>query len=1502
MHSLKDGYAIDPGMLGEQRWILGEVRHLYGDLVDGPTFASSPEGDAIKVFVRIRPPVEGSFVGGDGESGMCLSVLSSNIIRLHSKPEPKVFTFDHVANMDATQESVFSYVAKNIVESCMNGYNGTIFAYGQTGSGKTFTMLGPSDSDNFTHNLRGVIPRSFEYLFFLINREKEKAGEGKSFLCKCSFIEIYNEQIFDLLDAASPGLFLREHIKKGVFVVGAVEQVVSSAAEAYQVLSTGWRNRRVASTSMNRESSRSHAVFTVTIESMEKVNEIVNIRSSQLNLVDLAGSERQRDTHTEGVRLKEAGSINRSLSCLGQVITALVDVANGRQRHICYRDSKLTFLLRDSLGGNAKTFIIANVHPGSKSFGETLSTLQFAQRAKLIKNKAVVNEDTQGNVSQLQAEVKKLKEQLSQLLSGQVPQDISIARAPSVDENSTDYMNNFLEAMMLLEKSETERKVLLQKVAQLEDLCSKKEKFIQSNKMIVKFREDHISRLEKVHKENRDILSNKEQDDLIADLQEELLVLKEQIEHHPRLAKYASENYSLREENKRLRSLQSVKRAQEMNNQMIVELERAFLEVSSAAKDDGVLPLHSTPISCDNNNMVSNERLKERILQLQSELATAKQEYEEFKELTTKKQVEMDSELQSLLKSNMHLENILEAIKAHKRNEVSQLNKMHAETIKILTTPTKAYNLRSRLVPRLSPDGLPHDLLDTPKSGDRDDNIINEPIPPEMSEQAYEAIAEELCTVQEQMATLQANLDVEESKNMKLQQQLDKMEHHSTQMQEHFSTERASWNNKHKELLEQINVFEKLQHEFKGKEDVLKSEVHDLRVVLQSADRELRAVKIEYNSFKEKQDKEMTALSDRLINVQLQLDNVRLDHENVLEEKRSLQDAYDNLEEVMKFEIDQLKQELLNSKRENETLKVELGNLLELLETEKEHRQNLTSQLEEDKENNSKALLKSLEENVILKKQCSETASKCEMQITALQNLELQLNSSKEVIMALEKKCSSDKEIMTDLMNQIQSLRTAIIHKTESIDVLTQELEDLNVKYSSALAAKEEGKTVLEKQEKLIEELKETVERKQTADRIEQELLCEDLVHATEQLGKLTEAYNNQEALLKDYKEELLKKEQIILELTNQLHENEAMKLEDEEIKLPYSNKGSPVMLIQRDLGRAGSERIGNISFSDHAPVTLSLTLPYVEQKEWHWRLNESILKDSSIVERLRKELSLVSVPNLLKEFEIFGRLSNLKINFNKSCAMNVSMSVSETPKTPKGNPFDSELLQLSNKNALLEQLVSELNEERMTKNEEIIRLKTQICETENFRLEIQNLQERCNELQTQLTNTKRDPCNEHTKSDMTELKKELEKEVSERLEKGKTPEQVLKLQAELDKVREMLKQKDNSLNDLHNEIERTRALELKAFQEKEEIRSLLEAKNEETEKNIQESEMLRKQIASLVEENGKLLGHQNPQQKIQYLVKLKKDNNKLVEEVNKLRTENQLLREGKKIEPCSDI
>ncbi|XP_060240985.1 kinesin-like protein KIF15 isoform X1 [Meriones unguiculatus] len=1360
----------------------------------------SNEGDAIKVFVRIRPPAEGAR-SADGEQSLCLSVLSHTALRLHSNPDPKTFVFDYVAGMDTTQESVFSTVAKSIVESCMSGYNGTIFAYGQTGSGKTFTMMGPSDSDNFSHNLRGVIPRSFEYLFSLIDREKEKAGAGKSFLCKCSFIEVYNEQIYDLLDSASVGLYLREHIKKGVFVVGAVEQVVTSAAEAYQVLSRGWRNRRVASTSMNRESSRSHAVFTITIESMEKSSETVNIRTSLLNLVDLAGSERQKDTHAEGMRLKEAGNINRSLSCLGQVIMALVDVGNGKQRHICYRDSKLTFLLRDSLGGNAKTAIIANVHPGSRCFGETLSTLNFAQRAKLIKNKAVVNEDTQGNVSQLQAEVKRLKEQLSQLTSGHITESL-LAK----DKEKTDYAEHFLEAMLFFKKSEQEKKSLVEKITQLEDLTLKKEKFIQSNKMIVKFREDQIMRLERLQKEARGSFLPEEQDRLLSELRDEIQTLREHVEHHPRLAKYAMENHSLREENRRLKLLEPVKRAHEIDAQSIARLEKAFSEMSIAEKNDKGLQGFSPTALEESSFFMNSEKLKAQLLQIQTELNNSKQEYEEFKALTRKKQLELESELQSLRKANLNLENLLEATKACKRQEVSQLNKIHAETLKIITTPTKTYQLCPRLVPKSSPELGSFGFLHTQRSSMLDNDILNEPVPPEMSEQALEAVSEELRTVQEQLSVLQVKLDEEERKNLKLQQNVDRLEHHSTQMQELFSSERSDWATQQRERLAQSRDLEKQLQDAQTQNDFLKCEVHDLRIVLNSADKELSLVKLEYSTFKENQEKELSQLSEKYVQVQLQLDNARLENEKLLESQACLQDSYDNLQEVMKFETDQLSKSLQNSKQENETLKSDLHNLVELFEAEKERNSKLSLQFEEDKE---KEIVKVLE---AVSQEKQKEMAKCEQQMAKVQKLEESLLATENVISSLEKSRASDKELVTNLMNQIQELRTSAGEKAETIDTLKQELQDINCKYNAAVADKDESKELISRQEADILKLKETLRLRILSEDIERDMLCEDLAHATEQLNMLTEASKKHSGLLQCAQEELTKKEALIQELQYKLNQKK------EE----------------------------------------------VEQKKNEYNL---------------KMRQLEHVMDSAKEYP-------------------------QSPKTPPHfQPHLAKLLETQEQEiedgkaskTSLQHLVTKLDEDREVKNAEILRLKDQLCEMENLRLESQQLREKNWLLQSQLDDVK---SQKDSGNESQQLKNAREEElVKERLAKNKLTEEMLKMKTELEEVQSALHSKEKICHRMSEEVERTRKLESRAFQEKEQMRSKLEEMYEERERTLQEMEMLRKQLEYLAEENGKLIGHQNLHQKIQYVVRLKKENIRLTEETEKLRAENVFLKEKKKNE-----
>ncbi|XP_078206747.1 kinesin-like protein KIF15 isoform X6 [Callithrix jacchus] len=1157
---------------------------------------------------------------------------------------------------------------------------------------------------------------------------------------------------------------------------------------------------------MNRESSRSHAVFTITVESMEKTNDIVNIRTSLLNLVDLAGSERQKDTHAEGMRLKEAGNINRSLSCLGQVITALVDLSNGKQRHVCYRDSKLTFLLRDSLGGNAKTAIIANVHPGSRCFGETLSTLNFAQRAKLIKNKAVVNEDTQGNVSQLQAEVKRLKEQLAELASGRTPPESFLTR----DKEKTNYVEYFREAMLFFMKSEQEKKSLIEKVTQLEDLTLKKEKFIQSNKMIVKFREDQIIRLEKLHKESRGAFLPEEQDRLLSELREEIQTLREQIEHHPRVAKYAMENHSLREENRRLKLLEPVKRAQEMDVQTIAKLEKAFSEISGIEKSDKNQQGFSPKAQKEPCSFANTEKLKAQLLQIQTELNNSKQEYEEFKELTRKRQLELESELQSLQKANLNLENLLEATKACKRQEVSQLNKIHAETLKIITTPTKAYQLRCRPVPKLSPEtgnfGSPY----TQNSSILDNDILNEPVPPEMNEQAFEAISEELRIVQEQMSALQAKLDEGEHKNLKLQQHVDKLEHHSTQMQELFSSERTDWTRQQQELLSQLNVLEKQLQDTQTKNDFLKSEVHDLRVVLHSADKELSSVKLEYSAFKKSQEKELNELSERHIHAQLQLDNARLENEKLLESKACLQDSYDNLEEVMKFEIDQLLKNLQNCKKENESLKSDLNNLMELLETEKERNNKLSSQFEEDKENSSKEILKVLE---AVRQEKQKEMAKCEQQMAKVQKLEESLLATEKVISSLEKSRDSDKEVVADLMNQIQELRTSVCEKTETIDTLKQELKDINCKYNSALVDREESKMLIKRQEVDILDLKETLRLRILSEDIERDMLCEDLAHATEQLNMLTEASKKHSVLLQSAQEELTKKDALIQELQHKLNQ------EKEE----------------------------------------------VEQKK-----NE--------------------------------------YNFKMRQLEHVMDSAAEDPQSPETPPhFQTHLAKLLEtqeqeiedgraSKTFLQHLVTKLNEDREVKNAEILRMKEQLCEMENLRLESQQLREKNWLLQGHLDDIKRQKENsDKNHPDSQQLKNEQEEEIiKERLAKSKIVEEMLKMKGDLEEVQNALHNKEIECLRMTEEVERTRTLESKAFQEKEQLRSKLEEMYEERERTSQEMEMLRKQVEYLAEENGKLVGHQNLHQKIQYVVRLKKENVRLAEETEKLRAENIFLKEKK--------
>uniref|UniRef100_A0A7N0USB2 Kinesin-like protein n=1 Tax=Kalanchoe fedtschenkoi TaxID=63787 RepID=A0A7N0USB2_KALFE len=380
---------------------------IMENLVENAVLGGSDSG--VQVVVRMRP------LNKEEDGEIIVQKVSSDSLTINGHS----FTFDSVADTDATQVDIFNLVGAPLVENCLAGFNSSVFAYGQTGSGKTYTMWGPANAlfeGDLLSTQPGLTPRVFDRLFARINEEQIKhADKQLTYQCRCSFLEIYNEQITDLFDPRQKNLQIREDVKSGVYVESLSEVCVSSMKELTENLMKGLSNRRIGATSINSESSRSHSVFTCVVESRCKrvADGLSSFKTSRINLVDLAGSERQKLTGAAGERLKEAGNINRSLSQLGNLINILAEVSqNGKQRHIPYRDSRLTFLLQDSLGGNAKLAMICAISPAQSCRSETFSTLRFAQRAKAIKNKAVVNEVMQDDVRVLREVIRQLKDEL----------------------------------------------------------------------------------------------------------------------------------------------------------------------------------------------------------------------------------------------------------------------------------------------------------------------------------------------------------------------------------------------------------------------------------------------------------------------------------------------------------------------------------------------------------------------------------------------------------------------------------------------------------------------------------------------------------------------------------------------------------------------------------------------------------------------------------------------------------------------------------------------------------------------------------------------------------------------------------------------------------------------------------------------------------------------------------------------------------------------------------
>ncbi|ODQ65657.1 kinesin-domain-containing protein, partial [Nadsonia fulvescens var. elongata DSM 6958] len=362
---------------------------------------SSSNGPNVKVIARFRPldKAESSFRGRPASiqflpdnstlffSSTELKPDVASLSKLRTYPPTSsapgktkaIFTFDRVFTPESTQQELFDYALKDTVDDLFNGYNGCVLAYGQTGSGKTYTMMGPA-SPEISHATNSNVETIFKII--------DNSPKDIQYKVQISYMEIYQEKVRDFVSppASTYNLPIHESSTKGVYVKDLTEMEASSLEDVLSIMETGARLRSTGSTLMNLQSSRSHAIFSLKLSQRSLITQAQ--KAGQLFLVDLAGSENIKKTGASGQALQESKLINKSLSALGNIINSLTDPNSS---HVPYRDSKLTRVLQEAIGGNSRTSLIITCSPSSLDEVETLTTLRFGSRAKKIRNKAIIN-------------------------------------------------------------------------------------------------------------------------------------------------------------------------------------------------------------------------------------------------------------------------------------------------------------------------------------------------------------------------------------------------------------------------------------------------------------------------------------------------------------------------------------------------------------------------------------------------------------------------------------------------------------------------------------------------------------------------------------------------------------------------------------------------------------------------------------------------------------------------------------------------------------------------------------------------------------------------------------------------------------------------------------------------------------------------------------------------------------------------------------------------------
>ncbi|XP_019865591.2 kinesin-like protein KIF3A [Aethina tumida] len=498
------------------------------------------EIENVRVFIRVRPLNKKELTEGN-QNIVLLDPKENLIVLKKNEDSTKPFKFDYIFNENAAQLDLYRLIAYPIVEKALQGYNGTIFAYGQTGTGKTYTMGG----NHLKPELKGIIPNTFSHVFSQISR----ASGEKSFVVTVTYLEIYNEEVRDLLsNDPNKKLAIRERPDVGVYVKDLMGFTVDSIESITELLNRGNKNRMTRSTLMNDVSSRSHAIFTISIESKNRLDNKTTI--GKLNLVDLAGSERASRTQATGERLREASNINLSLSVLGNVISALVD---GKSSHIPYRNSKLTRLLQDSLGGNSKTAMIAMLSPADVDYEESICTLRYAARVKHIQNHARINVEQKGLIEGFEQEIAELQQKVLLLSLQEQQREVKQKKKEKEKTTSEAKQQEIKKCEEELQKTEKEKNDLISKISMIqkkilvggENLFEK----AQQQEFLLESSGAELENLDKHHKELEEALNKKaaekiDVEEKYSSLQEEDLALNKKIKKVQALLNDVKEEYA----------------------------------------------------------------------------------------------------------------------------------------------------------------------------------------------------------------------------------------------------------------------------------------------------------------------------------------------------------------------------------------------------------------------------------------------------------------------------------------------------------------------------------------------------------------------------------------------------------------------------------------------------------------------------------------------------------------------------------------------------------------------------------------------------------------------------------------------------------------------------------------------------------------------------------------------------------------------------------------------